>query len=92
MGDLLQPWHVFIIVAGFVSYYFIRKGRKASESAQVPPQQARLITPPPPMQVAQGNSNATEQRFCSECGKQILRRTKFCPFCGSERSTGDQSQ
>jgi len=69
MGDLLQPWHILLllIVAGVplaIILLVVRSSR------------GRTTSQPPPSYMPQA-------KFCMNCGKQIPQATPYCGFCGS---------
>ena len=74
--ELFQPWHLILLIGFFVvvPILLITKrgnGRLRQQAA------SRPISPEP---IA--NSALPMHKFCSECGKQILRRAEICPLCG----------
>ncbi|HEX4228011.1 MAG TPA: SPFH domain-containing protein [Bryobacteraceae bacterium] len=52
------------------------------------PPQNQAPAPPTPAPAAPAAAPATsgpsaDMKYCSECGKQIIRKSKFCPECGA---------
>lgn len=76
MGDLLQPWHILVILGIMAVIAFIAvKNRQAKTTPTRPQGQSPAIDPALP-----------ELKFCSECGQQIKRRSEICPLCGCRQS------
>jgi hypothetical protein len=80
MGELFTPTHLIVIFI-FAGIFFIAKGglkalRGKATAAQGQTQDSSVRTALPDV------GNLPIHKYCSECGKQILRRAEICPLCG----------
>jgi membrane protease subunit (stomatin/prohibitin family) len=57
-------------------------GQGMAAQNPAPAQTAPPAAAPPPAAPAAGASS-TDMKYCSECGKQIARKSKFCSECGA---------
>lgn len=73
--ELFQPWHLILLLI-FIAIPIVLITKRGN--ARLRQQAAPRLVPPEPV----FNSDLPIHKFCSECGKQILRRTEICPFCG----------
>ena len=73
MGEFFLPSHLIILAVVFVIFmiilFFLSKAAKGFSTRSSNEQTA---SPTP----------SSSHKFCSECGKQILRNAEICPFCG----------
>jgi hypothetical protein len=86
MGDLFQPWQI-IIVFLLIIFFVIKFVVKRTPSYL---QGLKDVAKPTPEQLKSSgfqtnlpqDADLPTHKFCSECGKQILRRAEICPMCG----------
>jgi hypothetical protein len=66
------------------TYYILRKAHNKKHTSQPQYQQSPMAQPIP--QAKEEPTKQIQQRYCSNCGKQIIGDYSFCPYCG-ERIT-----
>jgi hypothetical protein len=77
MGDLLQPWHLIVLI-GIIILIANRKGLMALAT----PTQSHSHNP----NQLGSDPMLPELKFCTECGQQIKRQAEICPLCGCRQS------
>lgn len=95
VGELLQPPHVLVLlvlIAIFAGFRLLNKFREIEHTvfkrpAMRPPKSnsnSDVFAQREGMHRRRDEckTEGSKFKFCSECGKQILRRAEMCPLCG----------
>jgi hypothetical protein len=78
MGDLLQPWHLIVII-GFIALIVaaVKLPKALAKPMQSISQGPEVTVPDPTLPAL---------KYCTECGQQIKRQADICPLCGCRQS------
>jgi Zinc finger, C3HC4 type (RING finger) len=77
MGELFAPGHLIILagVFGILAMIIVFSLFKVAKAFSARSSNEQTANPAPSIDMS-------SHKFCSECGKQILRRAEICPLCG----------